>query len=30
VALFAISVEGVPAIHVEEALWVCVEVLDAR
>jgi DNA/RNA-binding domain of Phe-tRNA-synthetase-like protein len=30
VALFAISVEGVPAIHVEEALWVCVEVLNSR
>jgi DNA/RNA-binding domain of Phe-tRNA-synthetase-like protein len=30
VALFAVSVEGVPAIHVEEALWVCVEVLNSR
>jgi DNA/RNA-binding domain of Phe-tRNA-synthetase-like protein len=29
VALFAISVEGIPAIHVEEALWVCVEVLNS-
>jgi DNA/RNA-binding domain of Phe-tRNA-synthetase-like protein len=29
VALFAVSVAGVPAIHVEEALWVCVEVLHA-
>ena len=28
-ALFAISVEGVPRIHCEEALWVCVEVLGA-
>jgi hypothetical protein len=28
-ALFAISVDGVPAIHVEEALWVCLEVLHA-
>jgi DNA/RNA-binding domain of Phe-tRNA-synthetase-like protein len=27
VVLFAVGVEGVPAIHVEEALWVCVEVL---
>ena len=26
-ALFAISVDGVPRIHAEEALWVCVEVL---
>ena len=26
--LFAIGVEGVPAIHLEEALWVAVEVLD--
>jgi DNA/RNA-binding domain of Phe-tRNA-synthetase-like protein len=30
VALFAVSVDGVPAIHVEEALWVCVEVLNAK
>jgi DNA/RNA-binding domain of Phe-tRNA-synthetase-like protein len=29
IALFAVSVDGVPAIHVEEALWVCVEVLNA-
>jgi DNA/RNA-binding domain of Phe-tRNA-synthetase-like protein len=29
VALFTVSVDGVPAIHVEEALWVCVEVLNA-
>jgi DNA/RNA-binding domain of Phe-tRNA-synthetase-like protein len=27
VALFAVSVEGVPAIHIEEALWMAVEVL---
>ena len=27
--LFAVGVPGVPAIHVEEALWVCVEVLGA-
>jgi DNA/RNA-binding domain of Phe-tRNA-synthetase-like protein len=27
VALFAVAVDGVPAIHVEEALWVSVEVL---
>ena len=26
-ALFAVGVEGVPAIHVEEALWTTVEVL---
>ena len=25
VVLFSVGVEGVPAIHVEEALWVCVE-----
>jgi DNA/RNA-binding domain of Phe-tRNA-synthetase-like protein len=29
VALFTIAVEGVPAIHVEEALWVAVEVIEA-
>jgi DNA/RNA-binding domain of Phe-tRNA-synthetase-like protein len=29
-ALYAVSVDGVPAIHVEEALWVCLEVLDSR
>jgi len=28
VALFAVGVEGVPAIHVEEALWICGEVLS--
>jgi DNA/RNA-binding domain of Phe-tRNA-synthetase-like protein len=27
VALFAVGVEGVPAIHIEEALWTCGEVL---
>jgi len=27
VALFTVGVEGVPAIHVEEALWVCLEAL---
>jgi DNA/RNA-binding domain of Phe-tRNA-synthetase-like protein len=27
VALFTVGVDGVPAIHVEEALWVCVEAL---
>jgi DNA/RNA-binding domain of Phe-tRNA-synthetase-like protein len=26
-ALYAVAVEGVPAIHLEEALWACVEVL---
>jgi DNA/RNA-binding domain of Phe-tRNA-synthetase-like protein len=29
IALFAVGVEGVPAIHVEEALWTCGEVLTA-
>lgn len=29
VALFTVGVEGVPAIHIEEALWVCVEALNA-
>ncbi len=29
VALFTVAVEGVPAIHIEEALWVCVEALSA-
>jgi DNA/RNA-binding domain of Phe-tRNA-synthetase-like protein len=29
VALFTVSVDGVPAIHVEEALWICVEVLGS-
>jgi DNA/RNA-binding domain of Phe-tRNA-synthetase-like protein len=27
IALFSVGVEGVPAIHIEEALWVCVEAL---
>jgi DNA/RNA-binding domain of Phe-tRNA-synthetase-like protein len=27
IALFAVGVEGVPAIHVEEALWICGEAL---
>jgi DNA/RNA-binding domain of Phe-tRNA-synthetase-like protein len=30
VALFAIGVDGVPAIHVEEALFICVEALDSH
>jgi DNA/RNA-binding domain of Phe-tRNA-synthetase-like protein len=29
IALFAVGVEGVPAIHLEEALWLCVEVLSS-
>jgi DNA/RNA-binding domain of Phe-tRNA-synthetase-like protein len=29
VVLFTVGVTGVPAIHVEEALWLCVELLDA-
>jgi DNA/RNA-binding domain of Phe-tRNA-synthetase-like protein len=29
VALFAVGVDGVPEIHVEEALWVCGEVLSS-
>jgi DNA/RNA-binding domain of Phe-tRNA-synthetase-like protein len=29
VALFTVGVDGVPAIHIEEALWVCFEVLRA-
>ena len=29
VVLFSVGVDGVPAIHIEEALWVCVEVLNA-
>jgi DNA/RNA-binding domain of Phe-tRNA-synthetase-like protein len=28
--LFAVRVEGVPAVHVEEALWTCVEALRSR
>jgi DNA/RNA-binding domain of Phe-tRNA-synthetase-like protein len=27
--LFALRVDGVPLVHVEEALWQCAEVLDA-
>jgi DNA/RNA-binding domain of Phe-tRNA-synthetase-like protein len=30
IGLFAVGVEGVPAIHIEEALWVCVETLTAQ
>jgi DNA/RNA-binding domain of Phe-tRNA-synthetase-like protein len=30
VALFAVGVDGVPAIHIEEALWTCLEVLNSR
>jgi DNA/RNA-binding domain of Phe-tRNA-synthetase-like protein len=29
VILFSVRVDGVPAIHVEEALWICVEALGA-
>jgi DNA/RNA-binding domain of Phe-tRNA-synthetase-like protein len=29
-ALFTVGVDGVPAIHIEEALWVCVEALNCR
>ena len=29
VTLFSIRVDGVPSIHVEEALWICVEALNA-
>jgi DNA/RNA-binding domain of Phe-tRNA-synthetase-like protein len=29
-ALFTVGVDGVPAIHIEEALWICVEALDVR
>lgn len=29
IALFTVAVEGVPSIHVEEALWLAVEVLGA-
>jgi DNA/RNA-binding domain of Phe-tRNA-synthetase-like protein len=28
IALFAIGVDGVPAIHLEEALWICGEILS--
>jgi DNA/RNA-binding domain of Phe-tRNA-synthetase-like protein len=30
VALFSVGVDGVPAIHIEEALWVCVEALSSE
>ncbi len=30
IALFAVGVDGVPAIHIEEALWIGVEVLGGR
>lgn len=30
IALFAVGVEGVPAIHLEETLWVCIETLGVR
>jgi DNA/RNA-binding domain of Phe-tRNA-synthetase-like protein len=29
IVLFAVGVDGVPAIHIEEALWVCIEALGA-
>jgi len=29
VTLFTVRVEGVPQIHIEEALWICVEALNA-
>ncbi len=29
IVLFSIGVDGVPAIHIEEALWVCIEALGA-
>jgi DNA/RNA-binding domain of Phe-tRNA-synthetase-like protein len=29
IALFTVGVEGVPAIHLDEALWVCVEAIHA-
>ncbi len=29
IVLYAVAVEGVPAIHVEEALWLCTDVLEA-
>jgi DNA/RNA-binding domain of Phe-tRNA-synthetase-like protein len=29
IVLYAVAVEGVPAIHVEEALWVCTDLLEA-
>ncbi len=27
IVLYAVAVEGVPAIHVEEALWICTDAL---
>jgi DNA/RNA-binding domain of Phe-tRNA-synthetase-like protein len=30
IVLFTVGVEGVPSIHIEEALWLCVEVLNSR
>ena len=30
IVLFAVGVDGVPAIHIEEALWLCVEVLGSH
>jgi DNA/RNA-binding domain of Phe-tRNA-synthetase-like protein len=30
IALYTIAVDGVPAIHIEEALWLCVDVLRTR
>ena len=29
IVLYAVAVEGVPAIHVDEALWVCTDILGA-
>jgi DNA/RNA-binding domain of Phe-tRNA-synthetase-like protein len=29
IVLYAVAVEGVPTIHVEEALWVCTDILEA-
>jgi DNA/RNA-binding domain of Phe-tRNA-synthetase-like protein len=29
-ALFSVGVDGVPAIHVEEAMWLCLEILTGR
>lgn len=29
IALYAVGVDGVPAIHIEEAIWACVEVLKS-
>lgn len=30
IILFSVGVDGVPSIHIEEALWLCAEVLAAR